>query len=486
MPRLPYLFRNGTTCTCAACSAAPVPPINTICMCMDCVNLRVEGQAACDNPNCDYCRELMEEEHELAVASPGGVVPRATRCRFCGKPATASCGCCTLCGHPGSTCQCFTCSGCETRHASYQKCSRCGKCNLNAETNHGCCTCVMCDHCRQYLESDEAICISCRRCEACCRCSPNIGKFWGTPTKRYPRYLGVEIECGLKSFHRELTKTVKAWGSVFHDDGSLRAVPGCTHLTEICTAPARGDDFKKNILETCGKLKMAGGNVNSSCGLHVHVDVRDFTQEQIVSLVRAYTRVEQALYGLVSRSRRFGTYSQALTDCWTPESIRQIWQKATVEQKINDIDVLTYGNLSAAREAKSTRQKMGDRYRGLNLNAIPVHGTAEFRLHQGTVNPVKILMWSAICSAIVEYASKHTDAAVGELKGSPQKVLEQYVMGADPEGAKETIAWIELRRQYFIDDERRHRGQPPIRRPQKPRPDFGDVGAEGGELLRSE
>jgi hypothetical protein len=59
------------------------------------------------------------------------------------------------------------------------------------------------------------------------------------------------------------------------------------------------------------------------------------------------------------------------------------------------------------------------RYCGMNMHARIIHGSIEFRYHSATINPIKIVNWVKICTAIVdkakEIAMKPEDNALLEI-----------------------------------------------------------------------
>ena len=467
MPGLPYRFRSGTVCTCPECApyrTAPSPAGR--CMCCDCENHREEHATPCNLEEsgqfCQICTDLMEEMHAWQVVNnsmPRRLIPR---CRYCGRPLTENCGCCQECGNTREHCECRVCQ-CGTRYRTSNGCRHCDRCRA-------CCDCVVCESCDQRIMREaetnaDPRCDRCRNCPTCCRCNPNEGKFWGTPNERYPYHLGVEVECGVSSYHSTFNLAKKKWGAVVVGDGSLRDLS--TPL-ELCTSPACGTDFVTQITELCAGLKASKGIVNRSCGLHIHINCRDMTTAQIVNVIYGYTRIEPAFYMLVSRSRRNEHYSKALMQAFGVKKVRNIFDKGTATEKMDKIDEMIYGSREVARDVKRRRAKYCEaRYHGLNINSLPLHGTLEFRHHQGTTNPTKILMWAAVVSAVVHYGATHTQEEIKSLGGSPIRVLEKMI------GDKEVVAWTRLRRRYFIDEDRKVRGLPPIRRPQK-------VRAEGG------
>jgi hypothetical protein len=321
------------------------------------------------------------------------------------------------------------------------------------------------------------VCRDCNRCHACCRCNPNEGRRWGTQTERYPSYLGIEIECGVNKVNTQVARALKKWGGAKKTDGSIHMTDR-RHTLEFVTSPARGDSFVDQIKDFTSALHTCDATVNASCGLHCHVDAGELTDRQILNVAHLYYRIEPALYGIVARSRRSNHYSKAFSSHFGAKKVREIFREKDWVVRSQKLDTLLYGSLEAARRAKLNHSQNSDaRYYGLNLNAIPLHGTIEFRLHQGTVNPTKILMWGAICSAIVRYGATHTEEEITSLPGSSIAILEKIV--ADPE----VITWTRMRRRYFMDKDREYHGKPTIRRPQKMlvNPEHLSVPEEHGE-----
>lgn len=341
---------------------------------------------------------------------------------------------------------------CDQRHATH--CERCDGCA-------SCCECARCAYCGSTV---EAVCPHCDRCTGCCRCGTYTYRdrdsltFTGSPSPRFPLFVGVEVECATPQSgnHRALTRVCEARNIMAQDDCSIRTTGYGDHRVELATAPARGDELESTVREMCAALKEAGAYVNRSCGLHVHVDARDLTPAQVLTVARLYARVESRLYKLVARSRAQGTFSAA-------------WGSALVEGLVSDesaplvarrdaLDVNTYGSVSQAASCRRSRYKDGSRYHGLNFNSLDLYGTLEFRLHHGTVNAAKILGWAAVCSAIVNYARTHTEAEAMAVRGTPAELLEKML----PD--RETIQWTRARYVFFLEEERARQNRSRARR----------------------
>lgn len=223
------------------------------------------------------------------------------------------------------------------------------------------------------------------------------------PHKRNPllRPIGVEIEVvGFKNPSKEalvnLYNTCVRWNAPIGTDGSLHSESS----VEIRTSPASGKAFALQVWEITRAIRAAGGFVNRACGLHVHVDMRNYMPERysmvvphgLDCLVEMWALCEKEFYEIVAPERRTGTYSQP----WGQRGYGW-YQSAATE--------------TALREAKYGVMKYHtikdvDRYSGCNLHAIQKHKTIEYRLHQGTVNTRVITAWALLCAAFTVQATE--------------------------------------------------------------------------------
>src|SRR5574340_285329 len=270
-------------------------------------------------------------------------------------------------------------------------------------------------------------CSSARHCGRCCdrnllRYSQGPeDRFLGEPSKRYPRYLGIEVERAKTNDHKvygykHLYRVTDTWGLRIGSDGSLG---GFFASGELSTVPARGAAFEEQVHDLAAALHEEEMKANGSCGLHVHVDVRDYEREHLLNLVRLYPRLEIALFRLIAPSRKRSTYCKP----WGNDLDH-------VNELTNDV-VTRYNYLSShiggLTSAVRAQTRFGDRYKALNFSAIAEHGTVEFRMHHGTVNETKIKMWAAICSAIVEYAFRRTEDEIRALRGIGSQILDKVI-----------------------------------------------------------
>ena len=225
------------------------------------------------------------------------------------------------------------------------------------------------------------------------------------------KWIGVEIECiveGYREFdedndeYEEVDQTqtyselkqeivkrkikyvsLKGDGSIECDDSDYVALE-FTILTRI-------DDLS-NLEKLCKLLEDKGAKVNSSCGLHIHLDQRD-----------VYTR-------------RFASRS-------TPERKELSARLMRLNQALPLLTQLVPSSRRNNRYCNTARSKMNnnDRYYAINTDALSKFGTLEIRLHSATTNFIKIKNWIELCYGIsrctkIKNSSKHVITSIEQLK----------------------------------------------------------------------
>lgn len=339
-------------------------------------------------------------------------------------------------------------------------------------------TCAACGVARTTVEAGA--CAGCGRCWECCNCRGHAPvpqrirrrddewTYHGEPTALFPRYCGLEIECGLSVLKGSpLLRTVEAWDGKIGYDGSVRVENCVVPDREVGCAPARGEALEAQIREVCAALEKQGAKVNKTCGLHCHVDARtslnEFTpttQADLTRLARLVDKCEAGLFNLVAPSRRKLHFCRA----WGATFARAgVFLADSAEDRERTLDCAVYGSVEAARLGKHSGPKHGARYRSVNFHAFHAIGTIEFRLHHGTVDPDKILHWAAVCAGLVHWAFTHSDEEVAALRGTPSEILDRIIT------SPAVRAWMQKRREHFAAKRSRvHPGEPPRRRAAAP------------------
>lgn len=170
------------------------------------------------------------------------------------------------------------------------------------------------------------------------------------------RSVGIEIECFIPST-ADMTKfwPVAQYVNV-GTDGSIRPEgPNMRGVEFRVCAPAY--KMTEVVNDLCMVLKDIGAKVNSSCGLHVHLDQRNQTAEEVKQTFTNFIRAQNLLMEVVPESRRDNHFCK----------------------KHRGTDFMA--------------AQRGGRYKAINASSYSKHRTIEIRLFNGTINASKIIHW---------------------------------------------------------------------------------------------
>ena len=248
----------------------------------------------------------------------------------------------------------------------YCTCDNCGE--LVHEDNTCCDDCtVLCEPCynRDYFTCCSCHCIV--HCDYayernddyyCGDCYGETGESVTSDTFniiKTDRWFGVEIEA-CKAYGRADSR----WAIVSEHCG-----------VEYVSPLLQGDAGLDFIRELYSDIKP---KVNGYCGLHVHIDVRDLTEDQLLMLVRAFRTNKELFYSRVSPERHTNTFC-----------------KHAIPYIREEDDWHSYmGRIS------------GTRYRWINLQSVSKHGSIEVRLHEATEDSDKVVEWVVFLMTFVE------------------------------------------------------------------------------------
>ena len=337
-------------------------------------------------------------------------------CIVCKCGAKADCSTCDGCA---DCCSCFVCGSCDRRFNSNNE-SPCGNCNSCSN----CCECRYCDSCCETRSSDRFNCSNCDFCEDCCNCESHSGievcgsnkdpHFHLPKTKngnldpiadKKRRFLAVEIEVASSETNQayHVNKALDSWQAIAVPDGSL---PESGY--EINTAPAKGEAFERQIREICGALKKARAEVDTHCGLHVHIDCRDLRYYDLRKVIYTYSKVEESLFSMIAPSRTSNHYCRKLRSKII-DPLSRHYQHDSNKGWRNDLLSVYYDRQNIERGGFRQGKYNDARYYALNLHSWFYRGTIEFRHHHGTVNADKIINWAKICESVINYAMNHSE-----------------------------------------------------------------------------
>jgi stress-induced morphogen len=159
---------------------------------------------------------------------------------------------------------------------------------------------------------------------------------------------------------------------------------------EVVSPILEGETGLEQLRIVATALDDMGGNVNRSCGYHVHFDAAGMDVAHIRSIVTRYAAFEAEIDAFMPASRRGGvnTYCKSMREFAASERFR-------------DADTLR-GLIGA----------QGGRYFKVNLQAHHAHGTIEFRQHSGTLNAAKAVNWVRFLDAFITESIARVDAPV--------------------------------------------------------------------------
>lgn len=266
----------------------------------------------------------------------------------------------------------------------------------------------------------------------------------------------ANIPCFVESYNH-LTKS--HWKIV--TDGSIRT-DGSGNAFELVSPPLITDSDLRQVQRVFDILKEKGAKVNSSCGLHVHVDARDIMDLpflQILFLRYSMWEPLTDLYFQTNRRLNRNRFTKSIIQTSTYPSLMSRGNYPFAKpknrilnsnQKMNEffwlkkLDLLTGSHLQYSDESHQRNsfrlnfqdcfenfktsvvsgrfgtnslssfvgshsnfltqilsRGFSDRYKKLNLCSFAQHGTVEFRQLEGTLDSDKVLNWIEFCRTFV-------------------------------------------------------------------------------------
>lgn len=184
---------------------------------------------------------------------------------------------------------------------------------------------------------------------------------------------GIEIEL----IGCVITNPLSFWSVI--TDGSIRGFRSGEFVLDV---PLGGADLEEalgefaDFKETCPTL-----NTNHTCSVHVHLDVRDLSHQQLLTLLVVYLAFEKGLFKL-SGGRDNNPFCAPLYS----------------------IDAFVSGLGSTETPSWILNCAHFGRYAGLNLAALHKYGSVEFRHHGGTLDTDLILKWVDVVGRIKTFA----------------------------------------------------------------------------------
>lgn len=152
---------------------------------------------------------------------------------------------------------------------------------------------------------------------------------------------------------------------------------------ELVSPPLKGKEGMVQIRRVCQVLYELGAQVNKSCGLHIHHDVRDLNLDNFRNLFTLYARFEATIDGFFSPYRRGNHNKYCLS--------------------LQNLPLTAIRN---ARTLEELQVLIPTRYYKVNIYSFWRQGTLEFRHASGTIDPEKIINWIILTQLFIERSKR--------------------------------------------------------------------------------
>jgi len=228
------------------------------------------------------------------------------------------------------------------------------------------------------------------------------------------RTWGVELECFTQSrpsYYYGIGTLPDRWGS--KGDGSISG----EYTREFVTCPMTGIEGEDFFKDATYRLVDAGWKTNTSCGTHCHIAVpeaqRDTTSSEIKikRLATLYTVFEPVIRCLLPKDRRNNSYCSPIANCFVQidKDTGRLLMRSSSEKRFDKLYFMKMEGEKMSQESIK-RAKRNHRYGnyGINFQSMYYRGTLEIRYHEGTLDPVRLIHWISLHSAIVDLAMKGT------------------------------------------------------------------------------
>ncbi len=161
---------------------------------------------------------------------------------------------------------------------------------------------------------------------------------------------------------------------------------------ELVSPILEGEEGLAEVAKVCAILTSNGYRVDGSCGLHVHIDARDFDTKGLFRVVRQFLAEETNFDRMVDPQRQYNTYCHS--------------NLSYIPTYSDGLERLKLAHTKIGYSASHVARVFGNgRYLKLNIQALWRHHTIEFRQHEGSIDAAKVTSW-------IRLVGLFTDAAI--------------------------------------------------------------------------
>ena len=169
------------------------------------------------------------------------------------------------------------------------------------------------------------------------------------------------------------------------EDSSLHCDYGYEPM-ELVSPPLCGREGLRELEKVCEVLDNLNCYTNISCGLHVHHDAVDYDMDAWRIFIKNVLKYEDTMDAFHPYDRRGSNWAcKGMAD---GASLPRLFTRVDNSEDVWQMSRIWYS-----------------RYLKVNLEAFDVHGTIEFRQHEGTINFVDIAAWVSLTQGFVARAA---------------------------------------------------------------------------------
>lgn len=178
--------------------------------------------------------------------------------------------------------------------------------------------------------------------------------------------------------------------------------------TEMVTPVLEYKDIEM-LQEVVRVLRKRGAKVNSSCGIHIHIDGANHNAKSLRNAINILASKEDMLYRALNIKENRSSRWCKKVNPQIVEKVNQLKPKT-----LNEMADIWY---SQSWDSRSSHYN-STRYHGLNLHNIWYRGTMEFRLFEATLHAGEIKSYIQFCLAV-------SAQAINQRSANPKKTVSE-------------------------------------------------------------
>ena len=183
---------------------------------------------------------------------------------------------------------------------------------------------------------------------------------------------GIEIECEFPEKEDseklvEKNRLIRGWWL----DNDWSTDNGAEYKPKNSNKLFFNKDGFDQIKEVLGLSKAHKARISQRCGLHVHVDMKGFSNQEIANIVSAYLKNQDQIH----KDFKVLKYRLRKHCRKIPRSVKKFLTEEAFKRLRQNKDLGNYLN----------HDYFSDRHWALNVDSLNEHGTLEFRLFNGSI-----------------------------------------------------------------------------------------------------